>query len=120
MNLFHHDTTGTETDSARPLSRKKLRSLMYHNRAALTGGALAFKTKGARPSMQMRIAKRVEEKAARLSEAEQKREAALILAGVPATERGLDDADKPNIFKRMSGMFADMTKRFQRGQAKGK
>ena len=29
MPLIHHDTTGTATDSVRPLSRKKLKQLMH-------------------------------------------------------------------------------------------
>jgi hypothetical protein len=40
MALLHHDTTGTQTDCPRPLSRKKLRSLCNQNRNNLTNGSL--------------------------------------------------------------------------------
>jgi len=40
MPLIHHDTTGTQTDCPRPLSRKKLRSLMPLNRNNVTAKAL--------------------------------------------------------------------------------
>ena len=67
--------------------------------------------------------KRDLEKAQRESEAEKKREAELVLAGVPAGERGPDnvpDAPKPSIFKRMSGMFAGLRKKAERESARGK
>ena len=40
MPLIHHDTTGTATDSVRPLSRKKLKQLMPQNHDDLTSASL--------------------------------------------------------------------------------
>lgn len=122
MNLFHHDTTGTQTDSAKPLSRKKLRSLMSQNRAGLTGGQLAFKSKGARPSMQMRIARKVAEREERLK---------AIYVETPQAEGGHDDRvlaaamaeivkpaeAKPTISDRISDMLG--LSKFQRRKAMG-
>ena len=38
--LMHHDTSGTETDSVKPLSRKNLRRLMWGNRQAVSSSAM--------------------------------------------------------------------------------
>ena len=61
----------------------------------------------------------------RQSEAEAKRERELQLAGVPKGDRAPDDSlvahlSGASIFKRMSGKFASMTKKFQGVKAKGK
>jgi hypothetical protein len=113
MALMHHDTTGTQTDCPRPLSRKKLRSLCNHNKPLFTAGLLESKIG--------RLSKETK-KRLRDTEAEQKREREMILAGVPAGERAPDSEGmtKTSVFKRLSGMFATMTERDQREKAKGK
>jgi len=38
MTLFHRDTTSSQTDCPKPLSRKKLRQLRWHHPASTSGG----------------------------------------------------------------------------------
>jgi hypothetical protein len=113
MALMHHDTTGTQTDCPRPLSRKKLRQLCSHNKPMFTAKLLEFRT----GRMTQATKKRVRE-----TEAEQKRERKLLLAGVPADERAPDGdpLTKTSVFKRLNEKFAGMTRSFQREKAKGK
>lgn len=111
MGLMIHDTTGTQTDCPKPLSRKKLRQLMPHNRPNLTARMLERSVGRLTADTRKRM---------RETEAEQKRERKLQLAGVPADARGMDsDGANTSVFKRLSDKFANMTEREQRKKAKG-
>lgn len=119
MNLMHHDTTGTQTDSARPLSRKKLKQLMPKNEG------LRSKT------LNLKFGRRIGHKL--WPKVWQKREERHRLRKL-YTPRVLDDGTKiqlvptqadietmkPTLFERLGGLFGGMTKRFQRKQAMGK
>jgi hypothetical protein len=112
MTFIIHDMTGTQTDCEKPLSRKKLRQLCCRNKPVFSARNLERHTG--------RLSKATKERM-RETEAEQKRERALQLAGVPGEDRGPDGdpLTGTSVFKRLRGMFANMTQRFQRAQARG-
>lgn len=114
--LFIKDTTGTQTDCPKPLSRKKLKQLMPRNSSRLTAKELYHRFGRMSPLM-----KRDLERAKRESEAAQKEEKELMLAGVPPEERGPEkELPKPSIFRRMSGFFAGLKQKSDRAAARGK
>lgn len=114
MALMWKDTTRTQTDCEKPLSRKKLRQLMSHNTHMLTARMLEAKHGRFTKATKKRI---------RETEAEQKRERELQLAGVPAGDRAPEPDPgghtKTSIFKRMSGFFAGLRRKVERSNAKG-
>ena len=126
MNLIHHDTTGTQTDSARSLSRKKLKRLMPQYQPGRVIGE-SLDSKGLSAKFGRRIGHKLWPKAW------QKREERHRLRRL-YTPRTLDDGTniqlvptpaevetmKPTLFERLGGLFGNMTKRFQRKQAMGK
>jgi len=126
MALMHHDTTGTQTDSARPLSRKNLKRLMPKNIDDLTSGALmntknpfhiADRKQGRK--LWTKMGKKREERS-RLRR--QYRKITLDdgttaqLIPTPAEVEMM----KPTIFERLGGMFGNLRKKFEREKARGK
>lgn len=126
MNLFHHDTTGTQTDSAKPLSRKKLKQLMpKYQPTKILGESLRS------ADLHVNFGRRIGHKL--WPKAWQKREERHRLRKL-YMPRVLDDGTniqlvptpaevetmKPTLFERLGGLFGGMTKRFQRKQAMGK
>ena len=124
--LMHHDRTGTETDSARPLSRKKLKQLMPHNHDDLTSGSLAnpknpFHISGRKYGHKLwsRVARKREERS-KLRRLFTKRTlddgTTVQLIPTPAEVEMM----KPTIFERLGGLFGHMRRKFEREKARGK
>lgn len=117
--LIHHDTTGTQTDCEKPLSRKKLKALMPQN-PNLRSASL-------RDKFGRRIGRKVWSKVGRKRE-ERSRLRKLF------TKRTLPDGTtvqliptpaeveimKPTIFERLGGLFGNMRRKFEREKARGK
>lgn len=119
MKVLIRDTTGTQTDSIAPLSRKKLKQLMRQNRN-LTSGFMQKKF-GRKPGKKFwsKLAqKREERKKLRRLFASHTLEDGTKVQLIPKPEE--IKAMRPTIFERLGGMFSNMTKRFERATAKGK
>jgi hypothetical protein len=115
-----HDTTGSQTDCQKPLSRKKLRQLMPQNRDNLTSKALT-RSMGRRSGFKL------------FSQAKQKRAERAKLRK-RFSKHTLPDGTtfqlipkphevevmKPTVIERVSGLFAKLRKQFERQKAKGK
>lgn len=113
MALMIHDTTGTQTDSARPLSRKKLKQLMWRNPRLTTA------------NLQEKIGRRVG--LSFFSKLNRKRQERANKRRLHS-KRSLPDgttfqltptaADlevmKPTIFERLGSMFKNLRKRAER------
>ena len=117
MALIHHDTTGTQTDSAKPLSRKNLRSLCGHNTQAFTSRLLYKKTGRLNASIIKELAAAEAEKKRRETE---EKEALESKATYKLIEPEKAEETKPNLFKRLWTMFGNLRKRAERESARGK
>jgi hypothetical protein len=115
--LMHHDTTGTQTDCPRPLSRKKLKRLMWRNPGLTTA------------NLKEKIGRRIGLKFfSRLAQKRQERVNKRRLH----SKRSLPDGTKfqlmptaadlevmkPTIFERMGSMFKNLRKRAERESAR--
>jgi hypothetical protein len=103
--LFIVDTTGTQTNCPRPLSRKKLRQLCPHSRAGLTRTQMYSKY--------MRVSGKMR------AELKAQKEHAEQLAAIRATNaivKPTPDAEpaKPSIFARLSGFFGGLKRKAER------
>jgi hypothetical protein len=126
MPLIHHDTTGTETDSVAPLSRKKLRALMPLNRNDLTSGALANPKNPLHISGRYRGWKAVSTVFQKQRERQSQRKLFAKRSLPDGTTFQLTptaaevEQMKPTLFERLGGLFGGFKKKFERMQAKGK
>ena len=117
MALIHHDLTGTQTDCPKPLSRKKLRSLMRQNHSSVTAKAIWHRWKRMSPHMRMALER--EEK--RLREA---MEGKTLPDGTKArltktlTVQALDAAETPSIVTRLLGFFGNLLRKAERESAR--
>ncbi len=126
MPLIHHDTTGTATDSVRPLSRKKLKQLMPQNHDDLTRGSLMdpknpFFIAGRKPGLRIwRKAAQKREQRSKLRKFFAKRQLpdGTDFYAVPTPAEV--EAMKPTLFERMGGLFGKMKRTFEREKARGK
>lgn len=126
MQLMHHDTTGTQTDSAKPLSRKKLKQLMPHNHDDLTSGSLMnpknpFHIAGRKPGL--RLFRKVAQKRAERSKLRRQFRKITLDDGTTAQlipTPAEVEMMKPTIFERFGGMFGNLRKKFEREKARGK
>jgi hypothetical protein len=119
MNLLHHDTTGTQTDCAKPLSRKKLKQLMRGN-PSLTSQNLfqRFGRRSGRKNWPSPWRKREERARLRKMFEPVTIEDGTRFQLVPKPHEV--EAMKPTVFERLGGMFANLRKKFEREKAKGK
>jgi len=111
--LIHHDTTGTQTDCEKPLSRKKLKSLMPHSRMALTSRAMYHRTGRLNANIRKELAALEEARKAQEELAATESKATFKLSDLPQIEE-----KKPNLFKRLGSFFGNLQKRAQRESAK--
>jgi hypothetical protein len=112
MALMWKDTTGTQTDCEKPLSRKKLKSLMPRSRMGLTSRELYAKT--GRTNWKIRR---------ELAQAEEQRKAKAELDAIESKATYklsdlLEAEEKPSIFKRLGSLFGNLQKRAERESAK--
>lgn len=126
MAFLHHDVTGTQTDCDKPLSRKKLRSLVPHSRNYLTADALGnpknpfhivgrlrgwklWPTVAQKREQRRKLRKLFEKKTLPDGTTYQ-------LTPFPAEV----EAMKPTLFERLGGFFGGLQRKFEREKAKGK
>jgi hypothetical protein len=109
MALMIHDTTGTQTDCPKRLSRKKLKQLMPQN-TDFTAKGIFLRYGRMSPSMRKELAD---------AEREKKRQERMPKAEGIALETMVAES-KPNIFKRLSGFFSNLQRKAERQSAKGK
>ena len=118
MPLLHHDTTGTQTDCPKPLSRKKLKQLMPQNRGLRT--ATLKETIGRRIGLNVFSAmfrKRQERSAKRKLHTKRTLSDGTTFQLIP---NAADIAAmKPTIFERMAGMFGLLRRKTERAQQRG-
>jgi hypothetical protein len=126
MSLIHHDTTGTQTDCPKPLSRKKLRQLMPHNSRNLTTMALTDRENPIRMLGRKTGWKMWSNLTRKRQERKTKRKLFERKTLPDGTEFQLmpNAADlveiKPTIFERLGGIFGNLRRQFERQKAKGK
>ena len=113
---MHHDTTGTQTDCEKPLSRKKLKRLMPHSRMALTSRAMYHRTGRLNANIRKELAAAEEARKLREELAATESNATYKLSPLP----GADEEKKPSIFKRLGSMFGNLRKKAEREKARGK
>ena len=119
MALMHHDTTGTQTDSVKPLSRKKLKQLMRQQHGALTSRAMFARTGRLNAGIRKEIAAAVAKRKTDLEAAES------VKAGkfsYSLSDKSSDKAEeaKPSIFKRFGKFFGNLQRKADRESARGK
>ena len=118
MGLMVHDTTGTQTDCPKPLSRKKLRQLMPHNLKNLSSNGLRrFGHKPGWKIWSVLTQKRQQRKDKRKLFEKKSLPDGTTYQLIPNAADLV--AIKPTIFERLGSLFATMTKREQRKKAKG-
>jgi hypothetical protein len=126
MALMIHDTTGTQTDCGKPLSRKKLKQLMPLNHDDLTSGALINQKNPFHLSGRGRGFKAVSTVLQKRRARQDKRklfEKKTLPDGTSyqLIPNAADLAEiKPTLFERLGGLFGGFKKKFERMQAKGK
>jgi hypothetical protein len=103
--LFIVDTTGTQTNCPRPLSRKKLRQLCPQSHAGLTRREMF--SKYGRTSAKMRKELKARKEYAEKMEALRATNA--IVKPTPEAEPA-----KPSIFARLSGFFGGLKRKAER------
>jgi hypothetical protein len=120
MALMIHDTTGTQTDCEKPLSRKKLKQLMPQRSLALTARMLAEKT--GRVIGRASISTVKEKQRARRDKRKLFEKRALPDGTTfQLMPNAADLVDiKPTLFERLGGLFGGFKKKFERMQAKGR
>ena len=115
--LMHHDTTETQTDCPRPLSRKKLKRLMWRN-LDLTTANLKEKI-GRRIGLKFfsRLAQKRQERRDRrkLFEKRVKPDGTVVQLLPNAADL---EIIKPTIFERMGSMFKNLRQRAERESAR--
>ena len=118
MVLMIHDTTGTQTDCEKPLSRKKLKQ--PQSRMALRSRMLAEKTGRAvgKKSLSAMKRKRMERKDRRKMFEKGTLSDGTTFQLIP-TAADLE-VMKPTLFERLGGLFGGFKKKFERMQAKGR
>ena len=113
MALMIHDTTGTQTDSVRPLSRKKLKQLMWRNPRLTTA------------NLQEKIGRRVGLSFfSKLNRKRQERANKRRLHSKRTLQDGTTfqllptaadlEVMKPTLFERLGSMFKNLRKRAER------
>lgn len=107
--LMIHDTTGTQTDCPKSLSRKKLKQLMPLNHG-LTAKALYRGFGRMSPAMKREL---------RAAEAAAKAEARGEEIEIPIPKVA-HTTPKPNLFNRLGAKLANLRKQAERKIAKGK
>lgn len=105
MTLFHRDTTSSQTDCPKPLSRKKLRQLRWHHPASTSGGWLE------------KLLNRKRGKAHRSGARKQHIEAQGVLAD--GTKYTLTKQVPLTLFDRMKATLKVALGKFQRAQKRG-
>ena len=126
MALLHHDMTGTQTDCEKPLSRKKLRTLVPHSRNDLTAGALRNPKNPFHIAGRLRgwkiwaiVAQKREQrhKLRKLLEKKTLPDGTTYQLVPTAAEL---EVIKPTMFERLGSLFGNLRKRAEREKAKGK
>jgi hypothetical protein len=112
--LIHHDTTGTQTDCEKPLSRKKLKRLMPHSRMALTSRAMYHRTGRLNANIRKELAALEEARKAQEELAATESKATYKLSDLPGAEKD----KKPSLFNRLGSMFGNLRKKAERESAK--
>jgi hypothetical protein len=126
MALMIHDTTGTQTDCPKPLSRKKLRQLMPMNRSDLTAGSLKNSKNPFHIAGRVSGWKAVSAVMQKRRERQDKRklfEKRSLPDGTTfqMLPNAVDLVDiKPTLFERVGGLFSKLRRQFEREKAKGK
>ena len=115
MALMIHDTTGTQTDCPRPLSRKKLRQLMPQSSMALTSRALFSKTGRTNRKIRHELAAMEAARKAELEAAESIKAGNFDYKLTPLPEK-----PKPSLFNRLGKFFSGLQRKAERQSAKGK
>jgi hypothetical protein len=113
MALMHHDTTGTQTDCPRPLSRKKLKQLMPQSSMSLTSRAMFARTGRLNTKIRRELAE-----AERKRKAERELSASDSKATYKLIEQESVGEKKPNLLKKLSGFFGNLQRRAERESAR--
>jgi 5-hydroxyisourate hydrolase-like protein (transthyretin family) len=119
MALMIHDTTGTQTDCGKPLSRKKLKQLMPQSSMRLTARMLYEKTGRLSPAIKAELARMEREKKA-MEKAATDTDGTTFKWGDPKGVVEETAQGKPNIFKRLKRMFDALPKQDRQRKRKVK
>jgi hypothetical protein len=119
MDLMIHDTTGTQTDCKKPLSRKKLKRLMRNNPGLTSRNLREVFSRSIGPKAFSLMKKKRLERSAKRKLFEKK----TLPDGTSyqLMPNVLDLVEiKPTIFERVGGLFGKLRRQLEREKAKGK